>query len=117
MKLHSILLTSLLGLTAQAYACSNPVKDIAVKQDINSLHALGQQYHITGKAVADAWQREAGAKQQGNLVAMAVATEQLALYRFELNAIKSALTSAKVKLSADIKIAAKSPCPTDSVED
>ncbi len=117
MKPYPILIVALLSAQAQAHPCTNPVEDSVVRQDIHSLYSLGQQYRMTGKSVADAWHRESAAKQEGNLVAMAWATEQLALYRFQLSAIKTALSSAKTKLSADIEIAARAPCPADSIAD
>lgn len=105
MKLYATLLIALLGFNAQAYAGSNPLKDTAVAQDLSCMYSLSQQYRITANAAGDAWSRVAKAKEDGNVVAVAMASAQFVYYRAALSEITEALVIAKSKLTADIKTA------------
>jgi hypothetical protein len=113
MKYQVALLVALLGLASQAFACPNPIRNDAVRQDLNSMETLGEQYYVAGNAIEDAWRRENIATQQGNVVASTVAKGQFMFYRFALKQIKDALVNSEAKLHADIQAALDAPCPAD----
>lgn len=110
------LLAALLGMTNQANATPNPIKDAAVKQDLIFMQSLGTQYHITAGAVREAWRQEGTARQQDNVVAEAMASSRLVMNRFALSGITGALVLAKAKLFVDIKTAGRTARPVTFAE-